>query len=224
MVATIGDPARARAAREPLGDYCPLAAGDADLDGTDGVLLASDSATWVAVGVAIGAATLALIASLVVLLVVPRGRRSSYAAVEQLLRESLERTQGLHGDLAAALEEARAETQRAHELGEISATIDLDAVLARTLEAAGASACVDAGVIRVQSPEGSSSDPILAAIGMSTRRPRASPPPTPRADSRRVRSGSPTRTRTARAGKTATSSTAASPSPCATARASRSER
>jgi diguanylate cyclase (GGDEF)-like protein len=180
MVATIGDPARARAARELLEDYCPLAAGDADLDGTDGVLLASDSATWVAVGVAIGAATLALIASLVVLLVVPRGRRSSYAAVEQLLRESLERTQGLHGDLAAALEEARAETQRARELGEISATIDLDAVLARTLETAGASAGVDAGVIRIQSPEGSSSDPILAAIGMSTEeaagQPAADPP------------------------------------------------
>ena len=46
----------------------------------------SDSATWVAVGLAIGAASLALVAALVVLLVVVRGRRSSYAEVEQLLR------------------------------------------------------------------------------------------------------------------------------------------
>ena len=36
----------------------------------------SDSATWVAVGLAIGAASLALVAALVVLLVVVRGRRS----------------------------------------------------------------------------------------------------------------------------------------------------
>jgi len=52
----------------------------------------SDSATWVAVGPAIGAGSLALVAALVVLLVVVRGRRSSYAAVEQLLQDSLQRT------------------------------------------------------------------------------------------------------------------------------------
>jgi hypothetical protein len=84
--------------------------------------------------------------------VVIRGRRSSYAAVEQLLRESLARTEGLHGDLAAALEEARAETQRARELGEIGASIDLDAVLTRTLEATGAITGVDAGLIRLPGP------------------------------------------------------------------------
>ena len=120
----------------------------------------SDSATWVAAGVAIGAAGLALIAALVVLFVVVRGRRSSYAAVEQLLRESLARTEGLHGDLAAALAEARTETQRARELGEIGATVDLDAVLTRTLEAAGAITGVDAGLIRLPGPEGG--DPLLA--------------------------------------------------------------
>lgn len=86
------------------------------------MLLTSDSATWVAVGVAIDAASLALIAALVVLFVVLRGRRNSYAAVEQLLRESLARTERLHGELATALEEARTETLRARELGEIGAT------------------------------------------------------------------------------------------------------
>src|SRR6187551_2164527 len=108
-----------------------------------------DSARWVAVRLAIGAASLALGAALVVLLVVVRGRRSSYAEVEQLLRDSLERTEGLRGDLAAALEEARTETHRARELGEIGATIDLDAVLTRTLEATGAFTGVDAGLIRL---------------------------------------------------------------------------
>ena len=76
-------------------------------------VLLSDSATWVAVGVAIGAASLALVVAIVALLMVVRGRRSSYAAVEQLLRESLARTEGLHSDLAGALEEARTEAQRA---------------------------------------------------------------------------------------------------------------
>jgi hypothetical protein len=65
------------------------------------VLLASDSATWIAVGVAIGAAALALVAALVVLLAVVRGRRSSYTAVERMLQESLQRTETLHGDLSA---------------------------------------------------------------------------------------------------------------------------
>ena len=142
------------------------------------MLLMSDSATWVAVGVAIGAASLALIAALVVLFVVVRGRRSSYAAVEQLLRESLARTEGLHGDLAAALEEARTETQRARELGEIGATIDLDDVLTRTLEAAGAITGVDAGLIRLPGPEGG--EALFATLGMTTdeaaRQPVAGPP------------------------------------------------
>jgi diguanylate cyclase (GGDEF)-like protein len=138
----------------------------------------SDSATWVAVGLAIGAGSLALVAALVVLLVVVRGRRSSYTEVERLLRDSLERTEGLRGDLAEALEEARTETHRARELGEIGATIDLDAVLTRTLEATGAFTGVDAGLIRLPGADGG--DPLVATLGMTTdeaaRQPVAGPP------------------------------------------------
>ena len=141
-------------------------------------MLLSDSATWVAVGVAIGAASLALVAAIVALLVVVRGRRSSYAAVEQLLRESLARTEGLHSDLAAALEEARTEARRALELGEIGSTIDLDAVLTLTLETAGALTGVDAALICLPAPD--ESEPLFATIGMSTeeaaRQPVAGPP------------------------------------------------
>jgi hypothetical protein len=144
------------------------------------VLLASDSATWVAVGVALGAASLAFLAAVVTLFVLIRGRRSSYAPVEQLLRESLERTKSLQGELAGALEQARVETRRAHELGEISSTIDLDAVLTRTLEAADASAGVDAGLIRLSNLDGGPSDPLIATIGMSAdeaaRQPVGGPP------------------------------------------------
>jgi len=140
-------------------------------------VLLSDSATWVAVGVAIGAASLALVVAIVALLMVVRGRRSSYA-VEQLLRESLARTEGLHSDLTGALEEARTEAQRALELGEIGSTIDLDAVLTLTLETAGALPGVDAALICLPAPD--ESEPLFATIGMSTdeaaRQPVAGPP------------------------------------------------
>jgi diguanylate cyclase (GGDEF)-like protein len=142
------------------------------------MLLFTDSATWVAVGAAVGAASVALVAALVTLVVVVRGRRTSYAAVERLLSESLERTGGLQGDLATALEEAHTEARRARELGEIGATIDLDTVLTRTLEAAGAFDGIDAGLIRIPRPDGG--EPVLATIGMSTeeaeRQPVAGPP------------------------------------------------
>jgi diguanylate cyclase (GGDEF)-like protein len=151
-------------------------------------VLLSDSATWVAVGLAIGAASIALVAALVVLLVVVRGRRSSYAAVEQLLHESLGRTEGLHGDLTLALEEARKETRRARELGEIGSTIDLDAVLTRTLEAVGALTGVDAGLILLPASDGG--EPLIATLGMTTdeaaRQPVTGPPGGQRARAVRI--------------------------------------
>ena len=42
-----------------------------------------------------------------------------------MLQDSPARTEDPHGDVAGALEEARAETVRARELGDISATLDL---------------------------------------------------------------------------------------------------
>jgi len=73
---------------------------------------------------------------------------------------------------------ARTETHRARELGQIGATIDLDAVLTRTLEATGALTSVDAGLIRLPGPDGG--DPLFATLGMTTdeaaRQPVAGPP------------------------------------------------
>jgi diguanylate cyclase (GGDEF)-like protein len=142
------------------------------------VFIASDSPTWIAVGLAIGAATLALVSSVVVLTVVVRGRRASFASLEDVLHESLARTENLHGDLATALAEAREEVQRARELGDIGATIDLDAVLTRTLEAAGDLPGVDASLIRL--PTAEDGEPLIATIGMSAeeaaRQPVGGPP------------------------------------------------
>jgi diguanylate cyclase (GGDEF)-like protein len=74
----------------------------------------------------------------------------------------------------------RGPRRSARDLAEIGASIDLDAVLTRTLEAAGALTGVDSGLIRLPSPDGSSSEPILATIGMTveeaTRQAVAGPP------------------------------------------------
>jgi len=143
------------------------------------VPLASDTATWIAVGVAIGAVSLALLAAVVVLVVIARGRPSSHGGVLEQLRDSLQRTEKVQEDLASALDDAHAETQRAHQLGEIAATIDLDAVLARTLEAASAFAGVDAGLIRVSGHDGDS-EPLVATTGITAdeagRQPVEGPP------------------------------------------------
>jgi diguanylate cyclase (GGDEF)-like protein len=142
------------------------------------VLLASDSATWIAIGLALGAAGLALVAATVTLAIVVRGRRGSGAAVEERLGESLARTESLHGDLSAALEEAQTEARRMRELGDIGSSIDLDAVLTRTLEAAGAFPAVDAGLIWL--PRAAGDEPLLATLSMSVeeaeRQPLAGPP------------------------------------------------
>ena len=49
-------------------------------------------------------------------------------------------------DLSGALERAQAENRRTRVLGELGGSIDLDEVLARTLDAAGALEGVDAAV------------------------------------------------------------------------------
>ena len=93
-------------------------------------------------------------------------------------QDSPSRAEDPHGDVAGALEEARAETVRARELGEISATLDLDAVLTRTLKAAASVPGVDAGLIRL--PADADESPLLATLSMSLeeaeRQPVGGPP------------------------------------------------
>src|SRR5919198_5849915 len=108
-----------------------------------------ESATWIAVGFAIGAAVLALALGVALVVVLARARRPAVAAteVERLLGESNARFQTMIADLGHALERARAEGERSRQLTAITSTIDLDAVLARTLEAACGLPGVDAGTI-----------------------------------------------------------------------------
>src|SRR5919199_5612952 len=142
-----------------------------------------ESATWIAVGFAIGAAVLAVSLGIALIANLVRGRRPAGADVERILQESNARFEAMLEDLGRALERARAEGERTRQLSSISSTIDLDAVLARALEAAVGLPGVDAGTIVIpQRDQG----PLIATLGMSSeeaaRQPVAGPP-----DGRRAR-------------------------------------
>jgi diguanylate cyclase (GGDEF)-like protein len=134
----------------------------------------ADTATWIAVGFAVGAAVLALGASLVLLgIVLPRGRAAGEAGAAGGGRTGPGRR-----DLRDALEEAREESRRARLLAEIAATIDLDDVLQRTLAAAVEDEAVDAAMLSVRQVD---DEPLVAIVGMTaeeaSRQPVATAPP-----------------------------------------------
>jgi diguanylate cyclase (GGDEF)-like protein len=130
-----------------------------------------DSASWVAVGLALAAVVVAFTFAAIVLLSLRRRPRTT-----------LDSRAGADArELARALEEARADTRRAQELGEITSSVDLDAVLTRALDAAENVPGVDAAMIVL--PEGSGTgeaEPLVATTGMSpneaVRQPLAGPP------------------------------------------------
>jgi two-component system cell cycle response regulator len=131
------------------------------------MLLQGDTATSIVVGLSIGAAVLAVLIALVVLVFLIRSRRTSPAAeLDLLLRESTQRTEAMVADLAGALERAREESERSHRLAAIGASIDFDDVLANALEAARRLPAVDAAMIVVPQAE-REDEPVVAMVGMS---------------------------------------------------------
>ncbi len=117
----------------------------------------ADTATWIAVGFAVGAAVLALTASLVLLALVLRRTGSDGISAGPDAETAPE-------VLEDALEDARAETERSRRLAEIATSIDLDAVLERTLAAAASTDGIDAAMAVVRQTE---ETPIIATFGMS---------------------------------------------------------
>jgi diguanylate cyclase (GGDEF)-like protein len=139
------------------------------------VLLHETSATWIALGIAIGAAALALVLAIILIVVLMRGRRPDADEVERLVNESLAGTEERLGELSDALVRAEQEGRRARRLGEIGSTIDLDAVLTRTLEAATALEGVDCAMVVLPSTEANTGDPLVATLGMSVEEAAAQP-------------------------------------------------
>jgi diguanylate cyclase (GGDEF)-like protein len=134
------------------------------------LLLSDDSATWIAVGLALGAAVVALVIAAVVLMSLRR-RPAEPGAHEP----------GENLELARALAVAREDAQRAREVAEIATTFDLDSVLGRVLETVTRLPGVDAGLIALENPEaGDDGEPLVATMGMSpeeaVRQPVTGPP------------------------------------------------
>ena len=115
--------------------------------------------------VAVGAAAAMLALALLVVLVRSRRRgRDGQEQVLTLVHEMNTRMETTVRELSEALERAQEEGRRNRFLGELGASIDLDEVLSRTLEAAGAIPGVDAALVSIR---GGVAEPIVATMGLS---------------------------------------------------------
>ena len=116
------------------------------------------------IGISVGLG--ALVALLLALLVV---RRRSDNTTEERVAEVVAglnaRMDELGRELAVALERAEEEGRRSRLFGELTGSIDLDEVLARTLEAVGSLEAADAALIMLPDPEGGK--PLVATLGLS---------------------------------------------------------
>jgi diguanylate cyclase (GGDEF)-like protein len=122
------------------------------------LLLSDDSATWIAVGLALGAVVIALAFAAVVLAALRR----------RPVAPALEHAAGTGTlELARALEEAREEARLARELAEISASVDLDSVLTRVLDTVNGLEGVDAAMVVLPQGNGENGEPLVATVGMS---------------------------------------------------------
>jgi diguanylate cyclase (GGDEF)-like protein len=118
--------------------------------------------------VAIVAAAAAGVALLLIVLWLLRGTKQSSGSDErlaELVTDMNSRMETMVQELSEALEHAQEEGRRNQMLGELAGTIDLDEVLTRTLDAAGAMPGVDAALARL---ENGADTPIIATLGLTT--------------------------------------------------------
>jgi diguanylate cyclase (GGDEF)-like protein len=84
--------------------------------------------------------------------------------VSRVVEELTARMDAMSRELTEALERTQEESRRNRMLGELAGTIDLDEVLNRTLDAAGALPGVDAALINVLGPD---DEPVTTAVGIT---------------------------------------------------------
>jgi diguanylate cyclase (GGDEF)-like protein len=126
------------------------------------MVLFADSAVWIAVGLAIVAALVAIVTAATMALFLARARRAPSGFGAETAPAS--RRDSTVGRLTGALEDAREESRRSRRVAELAASIDLDDVLARTLEAAVGLPGIDAAMLVL--PRGDE-EPLVATNGMS---------------------------------------------------------
>src|SRR3954471_1707300 len=137
----------------------------------------------VVVAIAVGAAGALLLVLLIVWLTRDKPSKGDERLAE-LVADMNKRMESMVGELSEALEHAQEEGRRNRMLGELAGTIDLDEVLTRTLDAAGAMPGVDAALARL---DNDGATPIIATLGLTTdeaqRQAIAGPPGGPEARS-----------------------------------------
>jgi diguanylate cyclase (GGDEF)-like protein len=116
----------------------------------------------VIISVALGA--LVLLLAVLLALVSRRSRRRADERVGAVIQTLEKRMDELAVELSGAVERAEEEGRRSRFLGEIAGSIDMDEVLARTLDAGTRLPGVDAALIRLENHEGV---PTVAAQGLS---------------------------------------------------------
>src|SRR3989454_6584210 len=120
--------------------------------------------TTVLIGISVGLG--ALVVLLLALLVVRwRSDNSTDERVAEVVASLNARMDELGRELAGALERAEEEGRRSRIFGELAGSIDLDEVLSRTLEAAGALEDADAALVMLPDPAGGK--PLVATLGLS---------------------------------------------------------
>src|SRR5437773_2927867 len=118
----------------------------------------------VLIGISVGLG--ALVVLLLALLVIRwRSDRKTDERVAEVVESLNARMDELGRELAGALERAEEEGRRSRIFGELAGSIDLDEVLSRTLEAAGALEGADAALIMLPDPQ--AGKPLVATLGLS---------------------------------------------------------
>jgi diguanylate cyclase (GGDEF)-like protein len=113
---------------------------------------------------AVAASLATLVVVLAGLLVTRRRRAEPEERLALAMAQMNERMAAMARELTGAVERAEEEGRRNRTLGELGGSIDLDEVLSRTLEAAGAIPGADAALVSMQGPEGK---PLVATLGLS---------------------------------------------------------
>ena len=118
--------------------------------------------TTIVLSIAAGVGALAIV--VVVLFALRVARRGSDERIAELVGDMNTRMETMVRELTEALERAQEEGRRSRVLGELAGTIDLDEVLTRALEAAGAIPGADAALVTIAD---NSDKPLVATLGLS---------------------------------------------------------